>query len=156
MIRLAAPLVFWVGAASAQGVAFGGLSQDSDLPVEVEAESLDVDQADGSALFSGGVTVAQGDMRLSADEVRIEYAEEGGDIEWLHATGGVTIVAGEDAAEASEATYAIGAGQIVMMGDVLLTQGPNALSGNRLTLDLESGTGRMEGGVRTIFQPAGQ
>ena len=39
-----------------------------------------------------------------------------------------------------------------MTGDVILTQGPNALSGERLIVDLTSGTGRMEGRVRTIFQ----
>jgi len=39
-----------------------------------------------------------------------------------------------------------------MTGNVLLTQGPNTLGGDRLTVDLEAGSGRMEGNVRTIFQ----
>jgi len=40
-----------------------------------------------------------------------------------------------------------------MQGDVLLTQGSNALSGDRLAIDLSANTARMEGRVRTLFVP---
>lgn len=143
--------------ASAQGteVAFGGLRQDTSLPVEVNADRLAIDQADGSAVFSGNVTVAQGEMRLAASEVRVRYAAGEADdnrIERLEATGGVTLVSGADAAEAREAVYTIDSGVIVMTGDVLLTQGRNTLSSQKLTVDLTDGSGILEGGVRTIFQ----
>lgn len=156
MIRALALVLATSGAALAQGIAFGGLAQDTGEPVEVEAEALDVDQADGSAVFSGGVTVAQGAMRLRAATVEIEYAEAGDAIERLRATGGVTIVAGEEAAEADEAIYAVAQGTVTLTGDVILTQGRNALSGDRLVIDLASGTGRLEGRVRTILQGEGR
>ena len=41
-----------------------------------------------------------------------------------------------------------------MTGDVLLTQGTSALSGKQLTVDLNTGTGVMEGRVQTVFVPA--
>ena len=47
------------------------------------------------------------------------------------------------------------AGQIVMQGDVLLTQGASALSGQKLTIQLKDGTGVMEGRVSTVFVPGG-
>ena len=47
-------------------ISFGGLKQDTSLPVEVKADSLAVNQADGSATFTGNVLVGQGEMRLSA------------------------------------------------------------------------------------------
>jgi lipopolysaccharide export system protein LptA len=148
MMALPAPLL-------AQGakVAFGGLKQDTSLPVEITADSLAIDQADGQATFTGNVLVGQGDMRLSAGEIRVEYAEDGSDIRTLHATGGVTIVNATDAAEAREAVYTIATGAVVMTGDVLLTQGPNAISGEKLVLDLRAGTGVMEGRVKTVFTP---
>ncbi|WP_420353073.1 hypothetical protein [Paenirhodobacter sp.] len=40
-----------------------------------------------------------------------------------------------------------------MTGDVVLKQGPNVMSGQKLMVDLRSGTGRMDGRVRTILQP---
>lgn len=144
-------------AAQAQGtgVALSGLQQDTSLPVEVTADSLQVDQADGSATFSGNVKIVQGELRLAAGEVRVEYAEEAKTIARLHATGGVTFANQADAAEARDAVYTIDTGTIVMTGDVLLTQGPTVISGQKLVIDLKAGTGMMEGGVQTVFQPGG-
>lgn len=144
-------------AAQAQdtGISFGGLTQDTDAPVEVAADTLDVNQADGTAVFSGNVLVTQGELRLSAARVQVVYAAgdgSSGRIEELLASGGVTIANATEAAEGQDARYNIDAGSVVMTGDVVLTQGATALSGNSLTIDLNTGTGRMEGRVRTIFQ----
>ena len=141
----------------AQGatVAFGGLKQDTSLPVEIEADQLAVNQTDGSATFTGNVLVGQGTMRLSAGAVQVQYAPGGGAIEKLHATGGVTLSNNAEAAESQEAVYTIDSGEVVMTGDVLLTQGASALSGQKLVIDLKAGTGVMEGRVRTVFQPGG-
>ena len=145
--------------AFAQGaqVAFGGLKQDTSLPVEVTADELRVNQADGTAIFTGNVLIGQGEMRLSANRVQVEYAtangEPSGDIQRMHATGDVVLVNGGEAAEAKEAVYTLASGAIVMTGDVILTQGQSALSGERLVVDLKAGTGQMEGRVKTIFQP---
>jgi lipopolysaccharide export system protein LptA len=141
--------------ALAQGakVAFGGLKQDTSLPVEITADALEVNQTDGQATFTGNVLVGQGEMRLSAAKIEVEYDDGGKGIKTLHATGGVTIVNATDAAEAAEALYTIASGNVVMTGNVLLTQGPNAISGERLVLDLRDGTGVMEGRVKTVFTP---
>ncbi|GFE64582.1 LptA/OstA family protein [Litoreibacter roseus] len=158
---LAASLMF-AGVAMAQNatVAFGGLQHDASLPVEITADELRVDQTTGRAVFTGNVVAGQGQMRLSAAQLDVEYATgpeaDSGDIERLLASGGVTFVNGEEAAESREAVYSIGDSEIVMIGDVILTQGPNALSGERLVVDLDTGQGRMEGRVRTIFQTGGE
>lgn len=143
--------------ALAQGtnVAFGGLKADTGLPVEVTAESLSVNQADGTAEFSGKVLVKQGEMRLEAASVRVEYGAEGKEISRLHAQGGVLLVNATDAAQAAQAVYTIATGEVVMTGDVLMTQGQTAIKGQKLVIDLKSGTGRMEGGVTTTFTPGG-
>lgn len=146
------PLAAW--AQDAQ-VVFGGLRQDTTLPVEVKAESLTVNQTDGSATFTGNVLVGQGEMRLAAQTVRVEYAADGKSIAKLHATGGVTLASPTDAAESNEAVYAVDAGTVLMTGNVLLTQGASAIAGQKLLIDLKAGTGRMEGGVSTVFSPGG-
>lgn len=142
-------------AAQEAKIAFGDLSQDTTLPVDIEADQLSVNNADGTAVFSGNVLVGQGDMRLAAAEVRVEYAPGGRQIQRLHATGGVTIANLADAAEAREAVYTIDTGIIVLTGDVLLVQGASALSGQKLTINLKDGTGVMEGRVSTTFVPGG-
>jgi lipopolysaccharide export system protein LptA len=136
------------------GVQFPGLrQQDPDLPVEVSADSLAVDQAAGTAVFTGNVVAVQGDLRLTAAEVRVTYTAGGDGIERLDATGGVTLVSPTEAAEAAEAVYTPASGNVVMTGNVLLTQGRNAISGQRLVIDLRGGTGVMEGRVTTVFTP---
>ena len=141
-----------VGAQQAN-IAFGGLKQDTSLPVQVEADSLTVEQASGTAVFSGNVRVAQGDLKLAAARVQVEYAADGKAIERLHASGGVTMANASDAAEAKEAVYTIDSGNLVMTGDVLLTQGQSAIAGQKLVIDLKAGTGVMEGRVSTTFVP---
>jgi lipopolysaccharide export system protein LptA len=127
--------------------------QDTSLPVEVTADQLTVNQTDGTAQFSGNVLVLQGEMRMQATDVLVEYDATGKAIARLLASGGVTLVNPTDAAEAREAIYSIAAGTLEMSGDVLLTQGTAALSGQKLVIDLNTGTGRMEGRVKTVFQP---
>ncbi len=144
-------------AATAAGtdVAFAGLKTDPKAPVQVQADQLAVNQADGTALFTGNVVVTQGDMKLQAAEVQVVYSADKKAIQTLHASGGVTLAAGTDAAKASEADYKPDTGDLVMTGDVVLTQGAAAISGQKLTLDLKTGTGTMEGRVTTIFTPGG-
>ncbi len=139
----------------AQGaqIAFGDTAQDSTLPVEVTADNLNVDQQDGTAVFTGNVLIGQGEMRLSAPRVLVVYKDDQSGIEQLQATGGVTLVSGEDAAEASQADYNVDTGLIEMQGDVLLVQGPNALTGDKMFVDTRAGTARVTGRVKTILQP---
>ncbi|OSQ53300.1 lipopolysaccharide transport periplasmic protein LptA [Marivita geojedonensis] len=141
-------------AAFAQGteVAFGTVQQDTSLPVEVSADALSVSQNDGSALFTGNVIIGQGDMRLSAPRVLVYYTENQSGIERLEATGGVTLVNGDQAAEAESAEYEVNRGTIRMVGNVLLTQGANTLVSDSMDVDLEAGTAQMNGRVRTVFQ----
>lgn len=138
----------------AQGtqVAFGALQQDTTLPVEVTAENLAVDQATGTAVFTGNVVAAQGEMRLSSKRLLVVYRENTQGIERLEATGDVVLVSGPDAAESESADYNIDDGTIVMRGNVLLTQGPSALTADQMTVQLDSGTAQMTGSVKTILQ----
>lgn len=143
--------------AMAQQVAFGGLETDTSAPVEITSDTLNVNQTTGQAVFSGNVLVIQSDMRLQAGTLQVEYGnEEQSEINRLLASGGVTLVAQSNAAESSDAVYDLRSGTLVMTGDVLLTQGQNAISGTRLTVDMETGKGQMDGRVRTILTPGGR
>jgi lipopolysaccharide export system protein LptA len=136
-------------------LALDGVETDAATPVEVSAETLSVDQATGAALFSGNVVVVQGDIRIGAAEVQVFYDAEGSAITRLVATGGVTFATATEAAEATEAEYDLGTGLLVMSGDVLLTQGANAVSAERMTVNLRDGSAQLDGRVRTVFVPEG-
>lgn len=141
---------------SAQGAQFalGGLAQARGLPIEISADQLTVDQATGASVFSGNVVVGQGDVRLAADSLRVEYGRnDSRAINRLIGSGGVTLATADDAAEADEAIYSVADGTIQMTGNVMLTQGGNVLSGQRLNVNLNTGQGTIDGRVRTILQP---
>ena len=141
--------------AQAANISLGTSAFDSDQPVEVTADSLSVDQGTGQAIFEGNVLVVQGEVRISAGRIAVIYSQDtdgnATGIERLEADGGVTFVTPTDAAESQKAVYSVGDGKVNLSGEVLLTQGQNALAGDVLVMDLSSGTGRMEGRVRTIL-----
>jgi lipopolysaccharide export system protein LptA len=141
--------------AGAQGapVAFGQMQSDRSLPVEVTADDLSVNQADNTALFSGSVVIAQGTMRLSAPRVQVVYLPDRSGIASLQASGGVTLVSGEDAAEAARADYDITTGIVELRGNVLLVQGDSAITGETVIVDTGAGTARVSGRVKTVLQP---
>lgn len=157
MLRpLLTALILAATPAVAQNVAFGGMRADITAPVEVRADNLSVNQADGSAVLTGNVVIGQGGMRLSADRVTIIYAE--GDqnrIRSLDAVGSVTLVSGPDAAEAKAATYDVAGGNVTLTGDVVLTQGQNVLTGDTMQVNLGTGQAQVQGRVRSVLQPGG-
>ena len=149
-------LALLAGPALAQtNLNLGGLAGDSDAPVEITADTLSVDQQAGTAEFDGNVVIAQGDLRLAADAVSVSYDEASGAITRMVANGSVTFVTATEAAEARAADYDVTSGTLTLTGDVLLTQGPSAISAERMVGNLDTGTARMEGRVRTVFQPQG-
>jgi len=138
---------------AAQGgkIAFGNSKQNRNLPIEVTADSLSVNQNENTATFTGNVLIGQGDMRLSAPTVLVIYRADKSGIKMLKAWGGVTLTSGEDAAEAIRAQYNVDTGQIEMHGDVLLLQGLYVLTGDRMYVDTINDTARMAGRVKTLL-----
>lgn len=150
---LACLLGFAASNAFAQGaqVNFGGIQNDPDAPIEVTSNQLDVNQDEGWAIFTGDVIVGQGEMRLFAPWVKVFYTEGGGDIERVEAKDGVTLVNGPEAAEGETAVYTLSDSMIVMVGDVLVTQGGSAVSGDTLRANMDTGEARVEGRVRSLL-----
>lgn len=153
MIRpLAFCLAVIAGPVAAQtGVALGALTVDPKDQVEVTADQLSFDQDSGRAVFQGNVLAVQGDLRLSAGRVEVAYDAESGDVTRLTASGQVTFVTPAEAAEAARAVYDLRANTLTMEGDVLLTQGPNAIASERMVVDLSTGRAQLEGRVRTVI-----
>lgn len=158
-IRMLSQAVIFAAAMSASAfaqstsVTFDGLKADASLPIEVNSNSLEINQADGSAVFSGDAIVTQGQLKLSATTLRAEYSEETKTINKIIATGKVLLVNATDAVEADAAVYDVGNSEVVLTGNVLMTQGAAAISAQKMVIDLKTGTGRMEGRVTTTFVP---
>lgn len=148
------------GAAAAQTAdsPFGAFRHDAAQPIEITADSLAVDQGARTATFTGEVVAGQGALRLTAARITVSYGAEGGAqagaIDRLRAEGEVFLSNGTETARGDWADYDVAGGTVTMGGEVVLTQGDNAIAGQSLTIDLNAGTGAISGGrVRSVFTP---
>lgn len=133
-------------------IGFGGVSYDERQPVEVTADGLTLDQTTGEAVFTGNVIVVQGDLRLAAGVVRIVYSTDGAqDVSEVIATGGVLVTRGADAAEGGTARFDVASALLTLSGNVLVTQGPTAIAGDSMVVNMRTGNGSVDGRVRTIL-----
>lgn len=155
------------GGAQQAGVQLDGFrNADPNAPIEITSDQLDLSRAAGTALFTGNVIAIQGEMRLNAQWVLVEYmmlpdGTVGSEIEKITAKEKVLLVTPTEAAEGDNGIYWPQTRQVVMTGNVLLTQGPNTVAGDKMTADLGTGIGKVEGRVRSVLQqqpqqPAGQ
>jgi len=120
---------------------------DSNAPVDVAADRIEVQDRADRAIFSGNVVARQGDLQLAAARVTVAYANQGGiAIKRLEASGGVTLQTPSETARSRFAIYDLDRRLVTMIGGVTLTQGANRLQGGRLVLDLDSGRAVMDGG----------
>ena len=127
-----------------------GFSSNPDEPVEMTADKLTVSPTDGSARFEGNVLIALENIKIIAQLVVVTYLESGG-INQLSASGGVTVASQTKFVAAKTADYDLASQNLLLRGDVLLTQGQNAIYSDKMTIDLTTGAAIIEGRVRTVL-----
>lgn len=120
---------------------------NSNAPVDVEADRIEVQDRSDRAVFSGNVKVRQGGLALDAARLTVAYASGGGgvDIQRLDASGGVVVRSASETARGSVAIYDLNRRLITMVGGVTLQQGANTINGGRLVIDLNSGRSVIDG-----------
>ena len=133
------------------GLTLAGNAHDSSLPITATADRLFVEGSASRAVFEGSAVAVQGDMRLGAERLIVIYDEELGDVKAVAAEGDVSFTNGQERASAEFGEYSVPDGLLVLRGNVVLNQGPNAIEGDMLTLDLDAGTGVFEGNVKTVL-----
>ena len=148
-----------------------GLSGGNKGPVNIEADTLEVRDQENMAIFTGNVTVVQGDVTLKTAKLRVDYeggAQQAGQqtIKSLLAEGTVHVTSKDQVVTGNRATFDMATQLITVTGDVVLSQGQNVVRGPKLLVDLNTGRARVEsspkagkgGRVQGVFVPksAGQ
>jgi len=120
---------------------------NTDAPIDVGADRIEVQDRADRAIMSGNVIIRQADLQLNAPRVTIVYANEQGlQIQRVEASGGVVMRSPSETARSQYAIYDTGGRLITLIGGVTLDRGANHLSGGRLVLDLDNGRAVMDGG----------
>jgi lipopolysaccharide export system protein LptA len=113
---------------------------DSTAPVNYEADRIELmDKIDRVAL-SGNVVITQGDLTMHSPRAIVAYTNNGSmQIQRLDATGGVTVLRGDETAHGDVATYDFNARLITMVGNVVVQRGKDDVQhSGRLVIDLNT------------------
>jgi lipopolysaccharide export system protein LptA len=142
-----------------------------DLPVTVSARTLEFDYKRNVVVYRGDVRAAQGDVRLTSDELTIHLASAddakaaapaepppAGDatlegrvrLREVVATGNVRIDQGERWATGGRAVFDDEKRILVLSVDPVLHDGPNHIAGDRVVVYLDEDRSVVEGGNKRV------
>ncbi len=139
-----------------QGATSALKGHNTNAPVDVAADRIEVQDRADRAIFSGNVVARQADLTLNAARVTVAYSSGGGiQIERIDASGGVTVRSPSETARGQFAIYDLRSRLITLLGGVTLTRGESRVNGGRLVLDLDTGRAVMDGGGARASTPAG-
>lgn len=147
-MRYILPLGLIFAAASSLANAQSLKGHNSDAPVDVDADRIEIQDRSDRAIFSGNVRVKQAGLTLSSARLTVAYAKGGGSdvaIERLDATGGVVVTSATETARGDIAIYDLPRRLITMLGAVTLVQRQNQIRGGRLVIDLTTGRAVVDG-----------
>jgi lipopolysaccharide export system protein LptA len=119
------------------GKGFGGLSYDSNKPIQVNANTFFADLNADTGTYQGNVVVVQGDMKLHADVVKV-YAPNG-KARRMEAHGHVVVDSPSGTATGDDGTYDVVTRVIHLTGNVVLTKDRNVMHGNALDVAMATG-----------------
>jgi lipopolysaccharide export system protein LptA len=127
---------------------------NSNAPVDVAADRIEVQDRADRAIFSGNVVVKQAEMTMTSARLTVAYARNKApgsstgkvQIERMDASGGVSVTSPSERATGQFGIYDLQRKIVTLIGGVTLIRGDSRVNGGRLTIDLDSGHAVMDGG----------
>ncbi|MCL7997147.1 LPS ABC transporter substrate-binding protein LptA [Brucella sp. 21LCYQ03] len=165
-------------AQDSQQVPFGSLKLSGGKdPIKIDADKLEMLDKEGRAIFTGNVSVVQGDALLKSGKMVVFYNKDaqgeggqsaggtaglsGSGIDRLEISGKVYLKSGTQIATGDTGTYDGKSQVMVLQGSkVVLTDGDNVATGCKLTAHMDTGKaflesckGQSKGRVSIIMAP---
>ena len=138
--------------------ALGG--HNTNAPVDVTSDRIEVQDRADRAVFSGNVHVTQADMTLDTERLTVAYSggqgSSGLQIDRLDAAGGVVVHSPSETAKGDLGVYDLNRKLITLIGNVQLTRDNNLVNGSRLVIDLNSGRAVVDGGPPGVNSSGGR
>jgi len=119
-------------------------SLGSNLPVNINADTLEYDNKRNMVAFKGHVVARQGDMVIFADAMNVTY-EQKGKLKQIEAQGGVKIIQADRIATGDTITYYNEEQKIVLNGNPRVWQGDNVINGEKITVFIKEERSIVEG-----------
>ena len=134
---------------------------NSNAPVDVQADRLEVQDRSDRAIFAGNVHVTQAELQLNTARLTVAYSGGTGggsdvQIRRLDAAGGVVVKSPSETARGDFGIYDLDRKLITLIGNVQLNRQNDQLSGARLVIDLDTGRAVVDGGPPGVNQNGGR
>lgn len=113
-----------------------------------------MDYKDKSVLFTGHVRATQATGQLTSNQLRVNYGKNFHDVTEMIATGNVRISQGERWATGQHAVMNQVKHTVVLTGSPVVHDGPNEITGDRITVYLDTGRSVVDH-ARAIIFPKG-
>ena len=122
------------------------LPEDANQPIEIEADSVIVDEISGFNEFLGDAEVRQGSLLITAELIQVQTNSEG--VETMIAKGTIEKPAKYTQSQENQAryieatadliTYDVNEGMVFLEGNAYLIQGFDSFSGDSLNYDINN------------------
>ncbi len=142
---------------------------NSNAPVDVTADRIEVQDRADRAIFVGNVHATQAEMTLETQRLTVAYSNKaaaagadqnggtgGVQIHRLDAAGGVVVRSPSETAKGDMGIYDLDRRLITLIGNVQLTQSNNIVKGQRLVINLDSGRAVVDGGPPGVNSSGGR
>jgi len=139
---------------------------NSNAPVDVTADRIEVQDRADRAIFAGNVHATQAEMTLETERLTVAYSNKPGagggsaaggvQIHRLDAAGGVVVRSPSETAKGDFGIYDLDRKLITLIGNVQLTQRNNIVNGQRLVINLDSGRAVVDGGPPGVNSSGGR
>src|SRR3954468_4246782 len=134
---------------------------NSNAPVDVTADRIEVQDRSDRAIFAGNVHVTQAELTLETPRLTVAYSggQAGGgnvQIRRLDAAGGVVVKSPSETARGDFGIYDLDRKLITLIGNVQLQRQNDQVNGARLVIDLDSGRAVVDGGPPGVNQSGGR
>ena len=134
---------------------------NSNAPVDVSSERIEVQDRADRAIFAGNVHVTQAELTLDTPRLTVSYSGGAGannnvQIRRLDAAGGVVVKSPSETAKGDFGVYDLDRKLITLIGNVQLNREQNQVNGARLVIDLDSGRAVVDGGPPGVNQSGGR
>jgi lipopolysaccharide export system protein LptA len=134
---------------------------DSNAPIDVTSQRIEVQDRSDRAVFVGDVHATQSDLTLDTQRLTVAYStgqggNKGVQINRLDAAGGVVVHSPSETAKGDFGIYDLDRKLITLIGNVQLIRDQNRVNGSRLVIDLDSGRAVIDGGPPGVNQSGGR
>jgi len=129
--------------------------------VNIEADSMEVLEAEKKAIFTGNVSAQRTGTILSSDRMTVTYRDvaqpdgsKRNDVSLIDAKGNVEIKTARQVITGEHAILDVAGDLLTVTGNVIVKEGSTVIRGARLKADLKAKTSSMTGGrVKGSFVP---